>query len=44
MLKGYFGVEPKDYDAIMRRAVRGHPLSIRDRLRNRRINWRRPPS
>ena len=41
--KGYFGVEPRGYDATMRRGVRGHPLSIRDRLRNRRINRRRAP-
>ena len=41
--KGYFGVEPRGYDATMRRGVRGHPLSIRDRLRNRRINRKRAP-
>jgi IS5 family transposase len=39
--KGYFGVEPRGYDATMRRATRGHPLSVWDRLRNRRINRRR---
>jgi len=27
----------------MRRGVRGHPLGIRDRLRNRRINRKRAP-
>jgi len=32
--KGYFGVEPRGWDATMRRGVRGRPLGIRDRLRN----------
>ena len=41
--KGYFGVEPRGYDATMRRATRGHPLSVWDRLRNRRINNKRAP-
>ena len=41
--KGYFGVKPRGYDATMRRGVRGHPLGIRDRLRNRRINRKRAP-
>jgi IS5 family transposase len=41
--KGYFGVEPRGYSATMRRGVRGHPLGIRDRLRNRRINRKRAP-
>jgi IS5 family transposase len=41
--KGYFGVEPRGFDATMRRGVRGHPLGIRDRLRNRRINRKRAP-
>jgi IS5 family transposase len=41
--KGYFGVEPRGYDATMRRATRGHPLGIRDLLRNRRINRKRAP-
>ena len=41
--KGYFGVKPRGYDATMRRAVRGHPLGIRDKLRNRRINRKRAP-
>ena len=40
--KGYFGVEPRGWDATMRRGVRGHPLGVWDRLRNRRIGskWR----
>jgi len=41
--KGYFGVEPRGWDATMRRGVRGHSLGIRDVLRNRRINRRRAP-
>lgn len=41
--KGYFGVKSRGYSATMRRGVRGHPLGIRDRLRNRRINRRRAP-
>jgi len=41
--KAYFGVEPRGYDATMKRATRGHPLGIRDRLRNRRINRKRAP-
>ena len=41
--KGYFGVKPRGWDATMRRGVRGHPLGIRDRLRNRRINRKRAP-
>ena len=34
--KEYFGVESRGYDATLRRGVRGRPLGIRDRLRNRR--------
>ena len=41
--KGYFGVEPRGYSATMRRGVRGHPLGIRDCLRNKRINRKRAP-
>jgi len=41
--KGYFGVEPRGYDATMKRATRGHPLNIRDKLRNKRINRKRAP-
>jgi len=41
--KGYQGVEPRGWDATMRRASRGHPLSIWDRLRNRRISRKRCP-
>jgi IS5 family transposase len=41
--KGYFGVTSNGYDTTMRRAVRGHPLGIRDRLRNRRISRKQAP-
>ena len=41
--KAYFGVETRGYSAAMRRGTRGHPLGIRDRLRNRRINRKRSP-
>jgi IS5 family transposase len=41
--KAYFGVEIQGYSAAMRRGVRGHPLGIRDKLRNRRINGKRAP-
>ena len=41
--KGYFGVKPRGYDATMKRATRGHPLSIRYKIRNKRINRKRAP-
>ena len=41
--RGYFGVEPRGYSATMRRGVRGRPLGIWDRLRNRRISRKRSP-
>ena len=41
--KGYQGVVPRGWDATMKRAARGHPLSIWDRLRNRRISRKRCP-
>jgi len=41
--KGYFGVNPRGIDATMKRATRGHPLGIWNRLRNARINRRRAP-
>ena len=41
--KGYFGVEPKGWDATMLRGVRGHPLGIWDQLRNNRIGSKRRP-
>ena len=39
--KGYFGVVPRGWDATMRRGVRGHPLGMWDRHRNRRIGFKR---
>jgi len=41
--KGYQGVEPRGFNASMRRGARDHPLCIWDRLRNRRINRKRAP-
>ena len=41
--KSFFGCVPKGYDATMKRSVRGHPLSIRDKLRNKRISKKRAP-
>jgi len=42
--KGYFGSFTRAKgNATMRRATRGHPLSIRDRLRNKRISRKRAP-
>jgi len=41
--KGYQGVEPRGWNASMRRGARDHPLSIWDRLRNARINRKRSP-
>lgn len=41
--KAYFGVEIRGFSAAMRRGTRGHPLGIRDKLRNRRINRKRAP-
>jgi len=42
--KGYHGAEAKGHAATMKRAARGHPLSIWDRLRNRRIAKKRAPA
>jgi len=41
--KGYQGVEPRGWNASMRRGARDHPLSIWDRLRYARINRKRSP-
>jgi len=41
--KGYFGVIAKGFSATMQRAVRGHPLGIKDVLRNERISVKRVP-
>jgi IS5 family transposase len=41
--RGYFGAEPKGFDATMQRGVRGHPIGIRDILRKmdfkKTISW-----
>ena len=42
--KGYFGVIAKGFSATMQRAVRGHPLGIKDVLRNERISVQRVPA
>ncbi|GAB6055241.1 IS5 family transposase [Methanobacterium alkalithermotolerans] len=39
--RGYFGAACKGYDATMKRAVRAHPLGIRDKNRNKRITRKR---
>ncbi|WP_067092574.1 IS5 family transposase [Methanobrevibacter curvatus] len=41
--KGYFGVKSKGYDATMDKATRNNPLSIRQKLRNKRIARKRSP-
>lgn len=41
--KGYFKAKTKGYDAAMKRATRGHPLSYKDEMRNRRISSKRSP-
>lgn len=41
--KGYFGAKTKGHDASMKRATRGHPLSYKDELRNKRISRKRSP-
>lgn len=41
--KGYHGAKTKGYDASMKRAARGHTLSIFDELRNKRISKIRSP-
>jgi transposase, IS5 family len=41
--KGYVGAKTKGYDATMRKATRGHQLSYKDEMRNRRISRIRSP-
>jgi len=41
--RGYFGTESKGFNATMQRGVRGHPIGIRDQLRNARISRIRSP-
>jgi len=35
--RGYFRADSKGFNATMQRGVRGHPIGIRDILRNKRI-------
>jgi len=39
--RGYQGAECKGYNATMKRGARGHPIGIRDKLRNKRISRKR---
>lgn len=41
--KGYFGTPSRGYSATMKRSVRGHPIGIRDIMRNKRISKKRAP-
>jgi IS5 family transposase len=41
--KGYFGAKTKGYDASMKKATRGHILSYKDEMRNKRISSKRSP-
>ena len=41
--RGYFGAEPKGFNATTQRGVRGHPIGIRDILRNKRISRKHLP-
>jgi IS5 family transposase len=41
--RGYFGTGTKGFNATMQRGVRGHPIGIRDVLRNARISRIRSP-
>lgn len=41
--KGYHGAKTKGYKVAMKKPVRGHPLSILDQLRNKRISSKRSP-
>jgi IS5 family transposase len=41
--RGYFGAPCKGHNATMNRATRNHPLSIREKMRNKRITRKRAP-
>ena len=41
--RGYFGATCKGHNATMNRATRGHPLNIREKMRNKRITRKRAP-
>ena len=41
--RGYFGAPCKGHNATMNRATRGHPLNIKEKMRNKRITRKRAP-
>jgi IS5 family transposase len=41
--RGYFGASCKGHNATMNRSTRNHPLSIREKMRNKRITRKRAP-
>lgn len=41
--RGYSRTETKGYNATMKKGARGHPIEIRDKLRNKRISRKRAP-
>jgi len=41
--RGYSGAGARGYDATMKKGARGHPIGIRDQLRNDRISKKRTP-
>jgi IS5 family transposase len=41
--KGYFGVSCKAYNATMDRTSRNKPLTIKEKMRNKRISSKRSP-
>jgi len=41
--RGYSGAPSKGYNATMKKGSRGHPITIRDKLRNKRISRKRAP-
>jgi IS5 family transposase len=41
--RGFFGSKTDGYDAAMKKATRGHPLSYKDEMRNKRISRIRLP-
>jgi len=41
--RGYFGVPSNGFNATMTRSVRGHPIDIKDKFRNKRISKIRAP-
>ncbi len=41
--KRYFGAKTKWYDAVMRKATKGHSLSYKNEMRNKRISSKRSP-